>query len=70
MSTRASKLKALKNELAACSKGLKRQIKKVSVLKKTAAPISARDLRAIAAAAGLGAKINTAMDMVLRVTNV
>lgn len=58
MSTKAERLHKLRDDLSGCSKKLKKQVKKDGLLKKTKEPLTRRDLRSLASAAGLDAKFN------------
>lgn len=58
MSSKATRLKTLKNELANCTKELKNQVKRRSLLR-------AADLRAMAGTASLPAAAITSLDQVL-----
>jgi len=64
MSTKASRLKALKNELAGCSKDLQVQVKHRGLLRKRT--LNATDLRAMAGTAGLSASAAESLNQVLK----
>jgi hypothetical protein len=63
LSVKATRLKALKNELANCSKELKTQVKRRGLLRKRT--LNAADLRALAGTVALSAKDSAALDEVL-----
>lgn len=65
-SDKASQLRALKDELQACSKQLQDQVKKRDILKKTRQPLTTADLRKLTISAGLGVKASTSLNKVLR----
>ena len=64
MSTKASRLKALENELAGCSKDLQVQVKRRGLLRKRT--LNATDLRAMAGTAGLSASAAESLNQVLK----
>jgi hypothetical protein len=65
MSTKATMLKTLRNELASCSAALQQQVSKRGILKKSKLPLPPADLHKLAAAA-LGGKAQSELNKVLR----
>jgi len=64
MSTKASRLKTLENELAGCSKDLKVQVKRRGLLRKRT--LNAADLRAMAGTAELSTSAAESLNQVLK----
>jgi hypothetical protein len=63
MSTKATRLKMMKNELVKCSKDLQVQVKRRGLLHKRT--LNASDLRAMAGTVGLPASAATKLDRVI-----
>ena len=67
MASKSTQPRALKDNLALCSKNVQLHVAKKNLLKKTRKPIGSDDLKKLAEAVGLGAETARALDRVLAI---